>query len=112
MFLLFFLLTPAGKVKDFREEFASERVIAVRHRLWGSPRWYSYVHRLRLFLRRKRIIGHRLGRAIFRFETKWFKPTPKLVDLFRQYLPSLVISTLPHFTEEYDVVTWRQERVL
>lgn len=101
------LLTPGDKVQDFRDEFDHERVIFKYHKLWGSPRLHSYACRLRNFSRKLPISNKRkLDQELWKIESRLFTHDPGIERLFKEYPPALVVSTLPHFHIEYDLIAY------
>ncbi|MCF7809348.1 CDP-glycerol glycerophosphotransferase family protein [bacterium] len=105
------ILTPADKVTDFCEEFAHERVIIRHHSNWSPDRplnrtykWRSKITRINFPLKRQ------LSDLIWLLQTEYLKVDDGLKAIFEEFPPAVVVSTMPHFFNEFDVVAYAEYR--
>jgi hypothetical protein len=99
------LLTQAYAVPEFLEEVRHERVLVLRHDLYSGGGFATRLVGPRRRARRRWLID-----AILRLEA-WNAPPPVgLAEAFERYPPSLVVSTHPLVTWEWDVIRYARSR--
>ena len=94
------LLSPAYAAPEFLEICPKERVQVRRMDVFTGVR-----HLERLVIRRRRLSKRLAIRLSLALEARLYRPPAELLETFREFKPSLVVSTNPMPFHDYQVIT-------